>query len=261
MTAIGLIGGTSADFAFDWQGDTRVETPWGDVEVAHGVTAGGDVHFIRRHGRAHALLSSQVNHRANISALTQLGVRAIIATTVCGIVDPDVPLGRPIVFDDLFFPDNRLPEGCPCSFFEAPGERGRGHYIFGSPFSPALRGALAGAARDASIDAKERGTYAYMLGPRFNSRSEIAWLRSVGTVAVSQTAGPEAILAGELEIPYALLGFGVDYANGVQAEPTPAEVLDANVAASRGAFGAIVTGAIERLTDPEFDSGFVYRFE
>lgn len=261
MATIGLIGGTNADFAFGWQDDLVVETQWGNVAIARGAAAGADVYFVRRHGPHHELLSSQVSHRANISALKQMGVEAIIATTVCGVVDPDMPLARPIVFDDLFFPDNRLPDGSACSYFETPGEAGRGHYIFGSSFSPSLRCALAEAAGGASIECADSGTYAYMLGPRFNSRSEIAWLRSVGAMAVSQTAGPEAVLAGELEIPYALLGFGVDYANGVQSEPTPVDVLDANIAASKGVFGAIVAGAIGRLAEPTFDTGFVYRFK
>lgn len=258
---IGLIGGTGTDFSLEWTDEVTVPTKWGDVPMLRSITGGTQILFIARHGRGHHRLSSQVSHRANIAALKQAGACAIFGTTVCGIVDPAMPLGRAIVFDDLFFPDNRLPEGDPCTFFDTPGEPDRGHYIFGSPFSPGLRAALLRAAGEGVVAFEPTGTYACMLGPRFNTRSEIAWLRSVGATAVSQTAGPEAVLAGELELPYALVGFGVDHANGVMAESTPTEVLDANIAASASAFDTIVRGAVDRVSHPNFDTGFVYRFE
>lgn len=261
MDCIGIIGGTNADFAFDWSEDRAIETRWGSAEVSVAAAGDAEVLFVRRHGRGHARLSSSVDHRANIAALHAAGAQAIVATTVCGIVDPAVPLGQATVFDDLFFPDNRLPCGAPCTFFDAPGEAGRGHYIFGSPFSPALRNALLDSARAEQIAVRDAGTYASMLGPRFNTRTEIAWLGSLGVSGVSQTAGPEAVLAGELELPYALIGFGVDYANGVMAEPTSVDELNENLVASRAIFNAIAAGAIGRISGPTFDTGFVYRFE
>lgn len=261
MDRIGIIGGTNADFAFQWSEDRAIETRWGTAEVSVGATGDAEVLFVRRHGRRHERLSSSVDHRANIGALKEAGARAIIATTVCGIVDATVPLAQTIVFDDLFFPDNRLPGGEPCTFFDTPGEAGRGHYIFGSPFSAGLRAAMLAAAHDAGSAVRDGGTYAYMLGPRFNTATEIAWLNSLRVTGVSQTAGPEAVLAGELEVPYALLGFGVDYANGVMPEPTAVDELNANLAASRAAFSTVVAGAIARLSEPSFDTGFVYRFE
>lgn len=261
MSAVGVIGGTNADFELERPEESAVETPYGPAELVTGTVGDQRVVFVRRHGRGHARLSSQVNHRANVWALREAGCSAIVATTVCGVVDPAVPLAQPLVFDDLFFPDNRLPEGGPCTFFDKPGRPGRGHLIFGSPFSAQVREALVEAAGAAGIDVRRDGTYAYMLGPRFNSRTEIAWLRSVGAVALSQTAGPEAMLAAELEIPYALLGFGVDYANGVAETPTTLDELNANIAASKSVFSGIAGGAIARLGDAAFDTGFVYRFD
>lgn len=260
---LGIIGGTNAAFDFAWSGDVVVETPYGEVVTAEGrvPASGSEVRFVRRHGMGHTHLSSAVAHRANVWALRETGCSAILGTTVCGIVDPDQPLASAIVFDDLFFPDNRLPDGSPCTFYSEPGDPARGHYIFGQPFSPCMRAALLAAAAEAGTPARDGGTYAYSLGPRFNTRLEIAFMRAAGAIAVSQTAGPEAVLAGELELPYALLGFGVDYANGVKPEPTPVEVLDANVAASRQVFGVIVAAAAAALDTCTFDTGFVYRFE
>lgn len=261
MSMLGIIGGTNADFDLEWAEDLQVETPYGPVEVASGRVSddGPEVRFVRRHGRGHVLLSSMVEHRANVWALNEIGCSAILGTTVCGVIDPEQPLGAALVFDDLYYPDNRLPDGSPCTFFSERGQAGRGHYIFATPFAAEMRSSLVTAAREADIAVRDGGTYAFSQGPRFNTRSEIAAMRAAGACAVSQTAGPEAVLAGELELPYALLGFGVDYANGVQAEPTPVEVLDRNIAASRPAFDAIIRRAASELAGCAFE-GFVYRF-
>lgn len=259
---LGIIGGTNADFDFEWGGELTVDTPFGDVQVACGRVPGCgiEVRFIRRHGRDHERLSSLVEHRGNVLALRETGCSAILGTTVCGVIDPEQPLATAIVFDDLYFPDNRLPDGSLCSFFTQIAQPERGHYIFGSPFSASMREALVASATTGGVAVRDGGTYAYSAGPRFNTGCEIAAMRAAGACAVSQTAGPEAVLAGELELPYALLGFGVDYANGVSAEPTPIDLLDANIAASKQAFQAIVTRAAQRLAEAAFE-GFVYRFE
>ena len=258
---LGIIGGTNAGFALEGRREHQVTSAWGTTLVEMGRLAETEVAFVRRHGARHERLSSAVQHRANIAALVDLGVKAIVGTTVCGVVDSAVPLARAIVFDDLYFPDNRLPDGSPCTFFAEPGDSARGHLIWSDPFSAWLRAALADAASRANVPAEPRGTYAYVLGPRFNTRSEIAALSAVGATAVSQTAGPEAVLAGEMEIPYALLGFGVDYANGVASIPTPVAELDANIAASKVAFASVL-GELGAAFEPRgFDTGFVYRME
>ena len=70
---------------------------------------------------------------------------------------------------------------------------------------------------------RDGGCYGHVDGPRFNTEAEIRGLAAAGVTAVSQTAGPETVLAGEAELPFALLGYATDYANGVQPEPTPVE--------------------------------------
>jgi 5'-methylthioadenosine phosphorylase len=259
---VGVITGTAAYSlpGLERAASERVETPFGAVDVARGDLSGVEVLHVARHGRGHERLSSQVEHRANVVALRALGVDAVIATTVCGGLDASEPLGSLIVFDDLHFPANRLGDGSLCSLFATPGEAGRGHWIFDRPFSEPVRSALLAGAEAAGADARDGGCYGHVDGPRFNSRTEVAALRDLGVVAVSQTCGPETVLCGEAELPYALFGFVTDYANGVAAEPTSEDDLSRLLAESRDVLAAVVTAAVPLVAEAELaPTGFVYR--
>jgi 5'-methylthioadenosine phosphorylase len=233
----------------------EITTRFGDVSVMVGSRSEQRVAFLARHESGHRRLSNMINHRAHLAALKELDVEAVIATTVCGILNPEIPLGRLIVFSDLFFPENRLPEGNLCTVYDRPGDPLRGHLIFDGLFSRQLREQIISAAEDPLAEA----VYAHVNGPRFNSASEVRMLQAHAD-GVSQTAGPEAVLAGELELPYALIGFGVDYANGVRSQPTPIDVLTDNLNRSREVFVSTLNRFIQRFTPVEFE-GHVYRFE
>ncbi len=217
---------------------------------------------ISRHGRSHYHLPHTIPYQANLTALEQLGARAVLATTSVGAVDPGLSLGRPILFDDLFFPENRLPNGEPCTVFTEPGDPKRGHFIGREPFSPHLRRKMELAAGDLGIEATVGGIYAHTNGPRFETRAEIKALNAAGVSAVSQTCGPETVLAGELELPYGLVGFPVNYATGV-AEPEPKEELDRLLELSAKVLPRLVLRTVEGLEEKDlaFDYGYVYRFE
>ena len=163
----------------------------------------------------------------------ELGVDAVLAVTVCGAVDPGVELGSLICFDDLHFPANRLPDGSLCTFFSEPGDPRRGHWIYEDPYAPrAARARCSRPPPTRGLPMRDGGCYGHVDGPRFNTRAEIRGLAAAGVTAVSQTAGPETVLAGEAELPFALVGYATDYANGVQAEATPVERLLELIAAS-----------------------------
>ena len=261
--AIGIItgSGTYALPGFAGSEPEPVATPWGEAAVARGTVAGVEVAHVSRHLPGHVRLSNHVAHRANIGALAQLGVDAILAVTVCGAVDPDVELGTLICFDDLHFPANRLPDGSLCTFYAEPGDPRRGHWIYEDPFAPALRAALLDAAGAAAITLRDGGCYGHVDGPRFNTKAEIRGLAAAGVTAVSQTAGPETVLAGEAEVPFALVGYATDYANGVTPAATPVERLLELIAASTDAFAALLTATLPRI-DPAAlaPTGVVYRF-
>ena len=100
-----------------------------------------------------------MTHRANIAALQELGADCVLAVTVCGAVDPTLPLGSLVVFDDLHFLANRLPDGSLCSFYDQPGDPQRGHWIYEGPFSADMRAVLLEAcARPASRPATAAAT-------------------------------------------------------------------------------------------------------
>ena len=187
----------------------------------------------------------------------------MLAVTVCGAVDPSAELGSLVCFDDLHFLSNRLPDGSLCTFFTEPGARERGHWIYECPFSADLRARAArGARRRRASSVRDGGCYGHVDGPRFNTRAEIRGLAAAGVTAVSQTAGPETVLCGEVELPYALLGFLTDYANGVKDEATPVETLVEMMAASTEAFASILRAALPHAAAATpAPPGIVYRFE
>jgi purine nucleoside phosphorylase len=108
---------------------------------------------------------------------------------------------------------------------------------------------------------RDGGCYGHVDGPRFNTKAESRGLATTGVTAVSQTAGPETVLAGEAQLPFALVGYATDYANGVRAEPTPVERLLELIAASTGTFARLLEAALPRIDAAALaPSGVVYRF-
>ena len=243
---IGILTG-SGTYSLPQFEDARpeeVRTRFGAVTVTSGRFAGAEVAHIARHGEGHRFISSQVDHRANVAALGEAGAEAVLAVTVCGSLDPGLQLGSLVVFDDLHFLANRLGDGSLCTLYTEPGEKGRGHWIYDRPFSEPLRAALLAGAREAGRPVRDGGCYGHVDGPRFNTRSEIRMLQSCGVTAVSQTAGPETVLCGEAELPYALIGYATDYANGVAAEPTPVDELVRLIGASTETFASTLSAAV-----------------
>ncbi|MBO0767590.1 MAG: MTAP family purine nucleoside phosphorylase [Solirubrobacterales bacterium] len=262
--AIGIITGSGGHdlLGFSQSGVIQAETPFGSVPLRRGTLGGADVLHVSRHGEGHQLLSSGVNHRANIWALKEAGATAVLAATVCGAVDASLALGSLVVFDDLHFLANRLPDGSLCTFFDRPGDPARGHWILhGGPFSDVVRSALLDACVGVSV--RDGGCYGHVDGPRFNTPTEIRQLAGAGVVAVSQTAGPEVVLCGELELPYGLIGFITDHANEVvPGATTPvAKLLELMAASPRVLAGVLERAAVRLAGQTVQPAGFMYRFE
>jgi purine nucleoside phosphorylase len=264
--AVGIItgSGTYALPGFEDPEAVTVSTPFGEALINRGTYAGVDALHISRHGSGHVRLSNQVTHRANIWALKQLGATAVVGCTACGAVDPSLTLGSLVVFDDLHFAVNRLPDGSLCTFFVEPGHPERGHWILhGGPFSEELRAALRDGAAAAGHEVRDGGVYGHVDGPRFNTPVEIAQLAGCGVTAVSQTGGPETVLCGELELPFALVGYVTDYANEARkGEPTPVETLIGLMRRGSAVFADLLRRALPGIArDTPSAAGTVYRFE
>jgi purine nucleoside phosphorylase len=261
---VGVITGTGtyALPGLDAGAPEPVATRFGEALVTRGRAGDVEMLHVSRHESGHRRLSNHVNHRANVAALQGLGADCVLGVTVCGAVDPSVALGSLVVFDDIHFLSNRLADGALCTFHDAAGDPRRGHWIYEGPFSEDARAALLDACRDAGIPARDGGCYGHVDGPRFNTRAEIRALALAGVTAVSQTAGPETVLCGEAQLPYALLGYATDYANGVTDEPTPVEELLRLIAASSAVFESVLSAAVAGLAGRVLTPpGIVHRFE
>lgn len=157
---VGIITGSGTE---TWPGldgpvTRTLDTRYGPVTLTEGKAGGVEVIHLARHEAGHRRLSNHVNHRANLAALLAAGAECLISLTICGAVDPSARPGTVIVFDDLYFPGNRLPDGSLCTWHDTPGAAGRGHWIFSQPFSDPIRAALAGAALPAISDLSPAGT-------------------------------------------------------------------------------------------------------
>src|ERR1700761_9546164 len=158
--AVAIITGSGTYSLPGFEGADTAErvTPFGTVEVSSGRYAGVDILHLSRHGAGHARLSHQVQHRANIWALREMGATAVIGCTACGAVDPSLELGSLVVFDDLHFASNRLPDGSPCTFFTSTGDPARGHWtLHGGPPSEGVRAAVLDAAAETGRAARDGG--------------------------------------------------------------------------------------------------------
>ncbi len=263
--SVGIItgSGTYALPGFEEPEALSIDTPFGQATVTRGRYGGVDALHVSRHQTGHVRLSNHVTHRANIWALKELGATAVVGCTACGAVEATLELGSLVMFDDLHYISNRLPDGSLCTFFTEPGDPARGHWILqGGPFSEPVRRILAEAAYEAGHPARDGGIYGHVDGPRFNTPTEIAQLAGCGVSAVSQTAGPETVLCGELELPFALMGFVTDYANEVKpGDSTPVAKLIELMGRSPAIFADVLRIALPRIVGSRPEAaGTVYRF-
>jgi 5'-methylthioadenosine phosphorylase len=206
--------------------ELSIETPYGptsDVIVA-GDIDGQRVAFLPRHGAGHRLLPSELPARANIYALKQLGVEFIISVSAVGSLREEIEPLHMIIPDQLI---DRT-RGRQSTFF---GDGLVAHIGFADPFCPRLRDTLAGCTRDAGATVHVGNASMVVIeGPAFSTRAESTLYRSWGAAIIGMTGLPEAKLAREAEICYAILACSTDYDVWHQsAEDVTAEMIVANL--------------------------------
>jgi len=205
---LAIIGGTGV-YAMDSLQDVEtveIDTPFGRPSdgIRIGTLEGVRVAFLARHGQGHRLLPAEVPYRANIWALKSLGVERIISISACGSMKEAYAPGHIVIPDQLF---DRT-RGRAGTFF---GDGLVAHISFAHPFCHELSHLLCQCARDAGAVTHEGGTYLIIDGPRFSTRGESLIFRQWGVDIIGMTAIPEAQLAREAEICYALMAHVTDY--------------------------------------------------
>ncbi len=205
---IGVIGGTGL---YSIEGMTNIEevsidTPFGKPSdsLIIGKLEGTGIAFLSRHGRGHKISPSELPNKANIYAMKSLGVEHIIASCSAGSFKKEIEPGH-LLIPDQVIDRTKLRES---TFF---GDGIVGHIPFADPFCPVLSDILYESAVETGITVHKGGTFVVMEGPAFSTRAESRLYRSWGADLIGMTTLPEAKLAREAEICYAVIGCVTDY--------------------------------------------------
>ncbi len=186
--------------------EVAVETPFGPPSspVVVGRLEGQTVGFLARHGIGHHISPSEVNYRANIYALKSLGAERLVSISACGSLREDYAPGQVVIPDQIY--DNTL--GRKRSFFE---DGIVVHVSVADPFCPDLSAQLLQAVEQTGAVTHSGGAFITIEGPRFSTKAESNTFRSWGMSLVGMTTSPEAFLAREAEMCYAVMAHVTDY--------------------------------------------------
>lgn len=188
-----------------------VRTPYGEPSgpLMFGRIGQCDIAFLARHGYGHTLAPHEINYRANLWALQSKGIKRVVAVCTVGGITAAHPASSIAVPDQII----DYTWGRKSTFFEG-SEQPVTHIDFTNPYDEETRRLCVAAARDAGVKITEGGTYAATQGPRLETRAEIDRLERDGATMVGMTGMPEAALARELGLPYAVLAVVVNSAAG-----------------------------------------------
>jgi 5'-methylthioadenosine phosphorylase len=207
---IGIIGGSGLENPDIIKDSKKIEvnTIYGNPSspITLGTIQDIDVCIISRHGQKHEFPPSQVNYRANIQALKDLGCKYIIATTACGSLREEIKRGDIIILDD-FIDFTNLRKNTFFEHFDADAR----HTPMANPFSQYLRDKLIISCNQLNIPHHKNGTVITIEGPRFSTISESKMYRVLGADVVNMSIATEAALAREAGIEYAVIAMSTDY--------------------------------------------------
>ena len=203
------INGGSGLYSMAGLTDTRQyepDTPFGkpSAPIVVGSLEGKRVAFLARHGIGHTIMPSEVPYRANIYALKALGVERIVSINACGSLREDYVPGHIVIPDQIF--DNT--KNRARTFF---GEGLVAHVGVADPFCPDLSARLESAIKETNATVHHGGSFIIIEGPRFSTKAESNTYRSWGMSIIGMTAAPEAFLAREAEMCYAVMAHVTDY--------------------------------------------------
>ncbi len=210
---IGVFGGSGFYSLLEGVNEIQIDTPYGKPSdsIAIARIHGKDVAFLPRHGKDHRYPPHKIPYRANIYAMKQLGVKALISPCSCGSLQKGIKPGDIVITDQ--FVDRTY--GREHTFFDGPIVK---HMSSADPYDENLRGIAIETARDLGITVHEKGTIVVIQGPRFSTKAESHWFTAMGWQVVNMTQFPEGYLATEQEIPMVNVALVTDYDAGLVAE-------------------------------------------
>ena len=233
MSGIAIIGGSGLSSLENLVTERRevVETPYGTPSSAliFGSCSGTQAIFLARHGDEHSILPHRVNYCANLAALKQAGATHVIAVCAVGGISENMPPGRIVIPDQVI--------DYTWSRRQTIYEEHRGHAAhidFTEPYCASLRTQLIDAAGKCGIDIATSATYGATQGPRLETTAEINRMEKDGCHIVGMTGMPEASIARELDLCYAVLAVSVNYAAGRADGPIEMQEIEANLTAGMG---------------------------
>lgn len=243
--ALAIVGGTGL---LELEGlkkleERTIDTPFGypSSPVVIGELGGTTIAFLARHGVGHHILPSQVNYQANIFALKLVGVERILSVSACGSLRQDYAPGHMVVPDQVF----DLTRDRKRTFF---GDGLVAHVSVADPFCPDLSAWSAESARAAGATVHAGGALLTIEGPRFSTRAESNTYRAWGMSVIGMTTSPEAFLAREAEICYAVLAHVTDYDVWHTAEePVTVEVVVRTLQANTNLVQRAIPDLLKRL--------------
>ena len=208
MNKLGIIGGSGL-YSIEGLEDSqwiKVDTPWGSPSdaILQAKLNEKEIFFLPRHGRGHKINPSNINFRANIDALKQLGVTDILSMSAVGSLKEDLEPGKFVLVDQ--FIDRTFAR--VKTFFN---EEIVAHVSMAKPISPGLMKTCEKVLKKLNIPFQQGGTYLVMEGPQFSSLAESKLYRSWGCDVIGMTNMPEAKLAREAEIRYASVAMVTDF--------------------------------------------------
>lgn len=211
MKKIGIIGGSGLEKLdlFRERKEMDVSTKFGkpSSSIFSGVIDDKEIYIISRHGRRHTIPPTQVNNRANIHSLMQMGCTHIFATTACGSLREEIRRGDVVIPDQFIdFTRHRV-----ISFTEVFEEDKPLHTPMADPFDASLRELLCDCASSLKLNYHAKGTVITIEGPRFSTRAESNMFRLWGADVINMSIAPECALANEAGIPYAAIALSTDY--------------------------------------------------
>ena len=211
---IGVIGGSGFYHLFGDEATERLDvpTPYGEASDALtvGAVGGRSVAFLPRHGARHTIPPHRINYRANLWALSSLGVTRVVGPCAAGSLRAEIAPGDVVVCDQFIDATKGRRDD---TFFDGPEVA---HLSAARPYCGVLRGAAVGASRKAGLTTHDGGTVVVVEGPRFSTLAESRRYRQSGGDVINMTQYPEVVLARELGLCYTALALVTDYDAGLE---------------------------------------------